>query len=413
LASDDRELFVDFDEKEAEYMRNRPARHRRQLDEPEANPPEPAQPPPDPKRFKKRIAVVVIVMLLLAVGGGMTLLAILSRDILDDFAVFAGHVSDYYNAVTGNRPEVTVQNSDELEPYYGLDEYEHEYDPILMDRRTQWEELGLTPDTYELDEFFAAIGHNVSVFYKNLDTGFTYLHNPDRVFFAASLSKSNHALYVYALAELGLVDMNEVHFYTSGDRWGGTGVLRFEPFDSTFTTRELLGLSIQESDNAAYRMLIRMTTHTQPSYRDFVAEIGGNVRMIQNVISQNTNAHDAGLWMYSIFNYIESDSLYGHYLKYDLMNTAQTSHHYFDRWEGSYGRGGTVNVSMIQSDYPLARKYGWARNAFHDAAIVYATSPYILVILSNMDRGAHDLFEEISWVMQDFNYEWFASQFND
>jgi len=55
----------------------------------------------------------------------------------------------------------------------------------------------------------------------------------------------------------------------------------------------------------------------------------------------------------------------------------------------------------------MARKYGWTTNAFHDAAIIYGDSHYILVIMSNKDRGAHDLFEEISFLIQDFNREWF------
>jgi hypothetical protein len=119
--------------------------------------------------------------------------------------------------------------------------------------------------------------------------------------------------------------------------------------------------------------------------------------------------------MYNIYNYIEGDNLFSQYLRYDMLNTAQTSHPHFTRWPGSNGvgdfgvMGGSVNIQMIQTDYPLARKYGWANNAFHDAGIIYAPSPYILVILSNMERGAHDLFGEISWFVQAFNDRTFVS----
>jgi hypothetical protein len=64
---------------------------------------------------------------------------------------------------------------------------------------------------------------------------------------------------------------------------------------------------------------------------------------------------------------------------------------------------------MIETDYPLARKYGWARNAFHDSGIIYAPSPYVLVILSNMERGAHEIFAEISQFVQKFNKKTFRS----
>lgn len=277
-----------------------------------------------------------------------------------------------------------------------------------------WINLRYSPALCALDEFFSPLGRNIAVFYKNLDTGFTYTHNPERVFFAASLSKSNHAFYTFQLAERGFLDMYETHTYSSGDEWGGTGILRFTPLGTRFTTRELLGLSMQESDNAAFRMLLRLTENAEFTYHQFVEEIGADTRMMLDVFSQNTHARDAGLFMYRIFRYINGSSRYGHYLKYDMLNTAQTSHPHFTRWEGSNGMGdngwGTdVNIQMIRSDYPFARKYGWASGAFHDAGIVYAPSPYIIVILSNIERGAHNLFEEIGWFVQGFNHRTFVA----
>jgi len=355
-----------------------------------------------PKKRSPKLAVVIIIVLGISLGVGLAALIWLSQDLLDEFPVLAGHGA-------GAEVEEYLYNAWEYEHY--VEEYGYAWPP--EDRREWWESLELTPDTSELDEFFYGAGNNVSVFFKNLDTGFTYTHNPERVFFAASLSKTNHAFYMFTLAERGYIDLNEIHYYTVDDRWGGTGVLRFMDVDTPFTTRELLGLSIRESDNAAYRMLIRQTERGAFSYRDLVSELGASTRMVQNIISQNTNAYDAGLWMYAIFNYIQSESRFGFYFKYDLMNTSLTSHPYFDRGANTYGRGGDINVSFIQADYPMARKYGWARNAFHEAAIVYAPSPYILIILSNMDSGVHGLFGEISELMQDFNYRWFTARFAD
>lgn len=268
---------------------------------------------------------------------------------------------------------------------------------------TGWTDYEYETARRELDEFFAPLGRNISVFYMNLHTGFTHVHNDDRVFFAASLSKSNHALYTFMLAEFGLADMYAVHTFTAADMWRGTGIMQFEPFGTQFTTRELLGLSVRESDNAAFRMLVRAFEGVRVSYADFAAEIGADSQMTGTVVTQNTHARDAGLWMYNIFNYIEGPGEFAHYFRYDLLNTAQTSHPYFIRGAGYRPVGNRVNVSMLQSDYPIARKYGWAGSAFHDAGIIYAPSPYILVILSNMDSGAHDLFAEISWFVQDFN----------
>jgi len=263
------------------------------------------------------------------------------------------------------------------------------------------------PPTYMLDDVFSFFGTDIAVFFKNTGTGFIYMYNPDKVFFGASLSKITHALYVYTMAERGLVDMYAVHTFTAEDFWGGTGILRFKPAGTRLTTRELLGHSVIYSCNVAFRMLVRYTAGISPSFNDFANEIGADTTLIRDIIAQNTSARDMGLWMYAIFNYLESDSRYTHYFMSDLLNTVPTSHHYFTRWEGSFGTGGDVNVRLLHSDFPMARKYGWSPMAFHEAAIMYGASPYILVVLSNKDRGAHYLFEEISWLMQGFNAEWF------
>ena len=267
----------------------------------------------------------------------------------------------------------------------------------------------ISPNYDRMNNYLGRLGHNVAVFYKNLDTGLTFIHNPERVLFAASLSKLTHAFYTYQMAERGYIDIYQNFTFRAADQWGGTGTLQFQPHGTVLTMRELLGLSIIESDNAAFRMLVRYTSaNVNYTFHDFVREKGRVQRFIRDIYAQNTSVVDMGNWMYLIWHYINEESQFGHYFLHDLKNTAQTSHPHFTRWPGSFGVGGEVNVRMIESDYEMARKYGWTTGAFHDAAIVFADSPYILVIITNMDRGAHALFEDVSLFVQDFNRRTFA-----
>ncbi|MEG1028355.1 MAG: serine hydrolase, partial [Oscillospiraceae bacterium] len=59
---------------------------------------------------------------------------------------------------------------------------------------------------------------------------------------------------------------------------------------------------------------------------------------------------------------------------------------------------------MIISKFPMARKYGWTPEAFHDMAVVYAdNSPYLLAILTDKSEGKKDdykLFREISEILE-------------
>jgi len=262
------------------------------------------------------------------------------------------------------------------------------------------------PSTYHLDDFFSQFCSDIAIYYKNLETGFVYTFNPDTIFFGASLNKANYALYIYIAAERGYIDMYATHTFAASDFWGGTGTIRFMPAGTRFTTRELLHYSIVYSDNIAHRMLARYMEHIDFSYRNFVIEIGANPDFILSTYSHNTSATDTSIWFYAMHTYLESDSRYGHYLLYDLLNTATYSHPYFTRGN-VFGGDNNVNVRLMHSNYHIAQKYGWAVESFNVAGIVYASSPFILVIVSNMDYGAHGLFEDISWLMQEFNQRYF------
>jgi len=249
----------------------------------------------------------------------------------------------------------------------------------------KWIYLDFAPSITSLDALITRHGSDLSVFYKNIETGFTYTHNASRIFFGASLTKANHALYVYTLAERGIIDLDSIHTFATSDRRGGTGRIQHMPIGTQFTTRELLYHSIVYSCNVAFGMLARYAADAELSYHYFALELGARY-FRGNVASHlNANARDTALWMYAIYNYLESESQFGHYFREDLTSTP----------------------GFIMADHPMARKYGWAVASFHDAAIVYAPSPYILVLMSNIDEGAFTLFANISLYIQGFNSMWF------
>jgi len=260
---------------------------------------------------------------------------------------------------------------------------------------------------YELDAFFNRFGSSIGIYYKNLDSGFIYSHNAHTQFFAASINKAQYALYIHTAAERGYIDMYKVHTFTRDDWWGGTGIIRFKNAGVTLTTRELLRHSVVYSDNVAHRMLARYMSSISFSYRDFVHEISANPGFIRSTYSHDTSAYDTAIWFYALHNYLESEGKYSHYLMHDLLNTALYSHPYFTRGN-RFGGDSDVSVRLINSHYPVAQKYGWAVESFNVAGIIYAASPFMLVIISDMDYGAHDLFAEISQLMHEFNRRYFC-----
>ena len=275
-----------------------------------------------------------------------------------------------------------------------------------------WINPNFRPDPTLLKEALEEMGSGIAVYYKNLDTGFTFTHNAKKSFFAASLAKTNHALYVYQLAERGYIDIMQSHTLTSGDQWGGTGVLQYEPAGKVLTTRDLLHYSMVYSDNTAFRMLVNKISAPQLSYRAFVNEIGANPNLILDTIAQNTTATDAFIWMNEVYRYLTNDgNQYAQYLFEDMTNSEPTSHPNFSRDNGRvYGGAERINVNFLRTDQPevMARKWGWGNNSFHEAAIVFGASPYIIVVLTNQSSGAlRERVGEISLIIDKFNNTWF------
>jgi len=223
----------------------------------------------------------------------------------------------------------------------------------------QWRTFPPPMDT--LDELLSRHGNNLSVYFKNLDTGFVYLHNADRIYMGASVPKAPFSLYIYQKAEAGEIELNERQL-------------------------RLLRINLSYSDNDATLTLAGI--HGTAGYRQFVADLGGNPDFVVNsIMGSRLTAREAGLFALAIYDFIESEGRYGDEMKAHLLDN---------------------RIPFIVSDYPVASKSGWTSSVFHDMAIVYAPSRYILVILS--ERANHRVFEEISMVFQAFNDTWFVDE---
>ncbi|MCL2047772.1 MAG: class A beta-lactamase-related serine hydrolase [Defluviitaleaceae bacterium] len=237
-----------------------------------------------------------------------------------------------------------------------------------------------------IDELLEKHGDLLSVYYENLETGFTYRYNADRLYFSASVPKAFYALYVYLLAEQGLADLDTLHEFTEIDTNWGSGIIQKNyDYGAQFTLRELLRLKISESDNVATLMLVRLFGIA--SYADFVKESGGNPRLIgDRVMNSELSANEAGLFARKIYEYIESDADFADLFKASLLDNQH---------------------SFISSAYPIASKTGWTEpRAWHEMAIVYAPSPFTLVILSEREGWTEQDyadFAEILGVFEGFN----------
>jgi len=253
----------------------------------------------------------------------------------------------------------------------------------------RWINLDFTPPTSNADNFIRRFP-NTAIFYKNIETGFTYTWNADSVFFGASLSKASYALYLYQRAERGEIDLDYEITLQWQDWHSGSGVILHRyGVGHRLTTGRLIELSLYQSDNIATMALRRV--YGIEGYMQFIRELGANPSRVRDrIMNSDLTANEVGIFARAIFDYIESDATYSQKFKDALINN---------------------QFPFQTSDYVRASKTGWTNpSAWHDMSIVYAPSPYILVIMSRR-RGwqpqDYQDFADISMFFQEFNDRWF------
>ncbi|MCL2843696.1 MAG: stalk domain-containing protein [Oscillospiraceae bacterium] len=232
----------------------------------------------------------------------------------------------------------------------------------------RWIHLDFTPPTGTLDALLSRHGNNISVYFENIETGFIYRYNPGRVYISASVTKAPFSMYLYQRADRGEINLDTRHRFLGGGTLTGREMLRrnlvYSCNNSTLTLRGVYGIE---------------------GYRRWVAALGGNPNWVgDRVMGSQLTVDETARFARAIYAYVESDAPHSNEFRRNLLN----NQHRF-----------------IVSDHPVASKSGWTNTVFHDMAIVYADSPYILIILSA--RANHAVFREISMAFQRFNHAWF------
>lgn len=232
-----------------------------------------------------------------------------------------------------------------------------------------WVNLNFTPPTQELDALLSRWGNRVSVYFANIETGFVYQHNPNRTYRSASVVKAPFSMYIYEKADRGETDLDQrIRCSFGGHR----------------TQREMLRRNLMYSCNNG--TLDLRAFHGIAGYRQWVAALGNNPNWVANLVMGSTiNTAEIARFAWAIYHYTESDAPHAGEFQQHLLN----NRHQF----------------IVSDRYPIASKTGWLHAYLHDMAIVYADSPYILIVLSNgMGRAA---FRDISMAFERFNNMWF------
>ena len=215
----------------------------------------------------------------------------------------------------------------------------------------------------EINRFYNSSSDYFAFTYKDIFTGFTVSYNENGNVYAASTIKAPVNIYLYELASQAKTDLDEELIYKSKYYVDGTGLLKNKPVNTKYTIRELSSYAIRNSDNIAHNML--MDKYGINNIRDFWSNLGTNVIFTDNSNWGAVNAHDATIYMSELYRFYLENDTYGE----ELMNN-------FINAKTKFIKG--------KNNYIVANKSGWGSTSQHDAAIIFADNPYIVIALSNL-----------------------------
>lgn len=217
----------------------------------------------------------------------------------------------------------------------------------------------------KINDYYNKSSNHFAFAYKDLYTGFSVTYNESQQVFTASTIKAPTDLYIYEMASLGKIDLDEEMTYTSNYYNPKSGKLKFNEFNTKYTVRELLRLSTVYSDNAAHNML--EDKFGRVNMLNFWKEKGTEYIFTQNSNWGVLNAHDALIYMEELYNFYLTNEEYGGAIMENFKNASP-----------KFIKG--------KNDYPVANKSGWGNTSIHDVSIIFAENPYIVVALSTLGK---------------------------
>lgn len=224
-------------------------------------------------------------------------------------------------------------------------------------------------------------------YFLDLQTGFQSAVYADRQFEAASLIKLPVMAAFWAEAEKGNIDPDTFYVLKTKDKVGGAGSLQTKPEGFEISYKDLVSLMGKQSDNTAYKII------RQQIGDEAVVKILLKAQMKNTDLSTNkTTPADIGRFYQHLLRGLLINSQHKDMLLDSLTNTQ------FEEYL----------PSGVPEGVEVAHKYGREVHVLHDAGVVWAKRPYVIVLMSEgiIDSEAEEVFPELSRLFYDYQNSW-------
>lgn len=228
-------------------------------------------------------------------------------------------------------------------------------------------------------------GKKYSIYVKILNDKFTVGVNQNEKMYSASLSKIPILYWTQKQINDGYASLNDKLLYTTAVNTffgsykpDGTGNLPKTADNKVYSLGDIINRTAKLSDNVGSNMLAYYETKSfGPSYQKEINQIAGSP---WNPETREASAQMVGKMLEALYN--EGGAAFN-----ALFNTS------FDNVKIKAG---------VPQNIPVAHKIGDADNDNHDAAIIFSSQPYVLVIETDggTDQEIQQISQDIYEVMQ-------------
>lgn len=209
--------------------------------------------------------------------------------------------------------------------------------------------------------------YNKSFVIYDIESGAAFSYNDSKYYPVASTVKAPFVMTCLSSIDSDEHSLDEKMTYTSKFYADGCGTIKKTAYGTVYDLRSIITTTIVNSDNSGYYML--QNHFGYENYNSFLTSLGNKATISKYVKWGQTSPMDSLRNWAEIYNYTESGTPNGDFLKELLTSTTDS-----------------CIRPTIGERHTVANKMGWMfGTCCHDHAIVYDEKPYILIIMTDGD----------------------------
>ncbi|MFZ5826218.1 MAG: serine hydrolase [Bacillota bacterium] len=231
------------------------------------------------------------------------------------------------------------------------------------DRPPAWDKAPLLAEAVEraMSDFTG----DFSVIVQQLESDLSWTYQPDQRYHPASTIKMPVTLYALEQYRAGKASWQDLIQYTAADfESPGGGAFETAPFGGLYPIENLVGRALKYSNNVAVNMLGRHFGWDQ--IRKWTTTIGGDLYREPDGSPRVTARSELGWWLH-LYKLSQEDPQSAELLLQPLREVA---------YNGRITAGLPKGISHLH-------KFGSYNGSYHDGGIIYAETPYVLIVLTH------------------------------